>query len=150
MDSDTDKSGDGESGLDYLKHHLKDWHGSAMAETMNFRLIAVSEGSATFEAFPSPKYYNPQMRLHGGYAATLIDSATGCAVQTRLPARIGYGTIELKVNYVRRIDETTGRLLCTGNVIHAGRTMFTAEAKVTDESGKLYAHGSGTFLVYPK
>ena len=137
------------SGLDYLRQRIKDWHGSAMAETMNMRLIAVEDGSATFEGFPSPRYYNPQMRLHGGYAATLIDSATGCAVQTKLPAGVGYGTIELKVNYVRKIDAETGRLLCTGTVIHAGRTMFTADAKVVDENGKLYAHGSGTFLVYP-
>ena len=137
------------SGLDYLRQRIKDWHGSAMAETMNMRLIAVEEGSATFEGFPSPRYYNPQMRLHGGYAATLIDSATGCAVQTKLPAGAGYGTIELKVNYVRKIDAETGRLLCTGTVIHAGRTMFTADARVVDENGKLYAHGSGTFLVYP-
>lgn len=139
-----------QSGLDYLRERLKDWHGSAMAETMNMRLIAVDDGSATFEGIPSPKYYNPQMRLHGGYAATLIDSATGCAVQTKLPAGVGYGTIELKVNYVRKIDEHVGRLICTGTVIHAGRSMLTAEAKLTDEKGKLYAHGSGTFLVYPK
>ena len=139
-----------QSGLDYLRERLKDWHGSAMAETMNMRLIAVDDGSATFEAFPTPKYYNPQMRLHGGYAATLIDSATGCAVQTKLQAGVGYGTIELKVNYVRKIDAEVGRLLCTGTVIHAGRTMLTADAKLTDENGKLYAHGSGTFLVYPK
>lgn len=150
MDADAKTPGSGESGLDYLRGLLKDWHGSAMAETMDMRLISVDDGQAVFEGFPSPKYYNPQMRLHGGYAATLIDSATGCAVQTKLPARVGYGTIELKINYVRRIDASTGRLICTGNVIHAGRTMLTAEAKVTDESGKLYAHGSGTFLVYPK
>lgn len=149
MDSKNEQADAAETGLDYLKHHLKDWHGSAMARTMNMRLIAVSDGSATFEAFPGPQYYNPQMRLHGGYAATLIDSATGCAVQTKLPARIGYGTVELKINYVRKIDESTGRLICTGNVIHAGRTLLTAEAKVTDENGKLLAHGSGTFLVYP-
>lgn len=138
-----------QSGLEYLRGLLADWHGSAMANNMGFKLIAVSDGSATFEAYPSPKFYNPQMRMHGGYAATLIDSALGCAVQTRLPAEIGYGTIELKVNYVRKIDAATGRILCTGNVIHAGRTMFTADAKILDESGKLYAHGSGTFLVYP-
>lgn len=137
------------SGLDYLKRQLKEWHGSAMADTMGLRLIEVSDGSATFEAHPLPKFYNPQMRVHGGFAATLIDSATGCAVQTKLPAGTGYGTIELKVNYVRKIVAETGRLLCTGSVIHAGRTMFTAEARVVDESGKLYAHGSGTFLVYP-
>ena len=140
----------GQSGLDYLRELLKDWHGSAMAETMNFRLVAVDDGTATFEGIPSPKYYNPQMRLHGGYAAALIDSATGCAVQTKLPAGIGYGTIELKVNYVRKIDAASGRLLCTGTVIHSGRTMFTADARLTDASGRLCAHGSGTFLVYPK
>ncbi|WP_373502996.1 PaaI family thioesterase [Aestuariivirga sp.] len=138
-----------QSGLDYLRQRINDWHGSAMAETMNMRLIAVADGTATFEAFPSPKFYNPQQRVHGGYAATLIDSALGCAVQTRLPAGIGYGTIELKVNYVRKLDASVKRLLCTGTVIHGGRTMFTAEAKLFDENNKLYAHGSGTFLVYP-
>ena len=130
-------------------HNLAQWKASAMAETMEMRLIALGDGTATFEAAPSPKFCNPQMRVHGGYAATLIDSAMGCAVQTKLPANTGYGTIELKVNYVRKIDAATGRMLCTGNVLHAGRTMFTAEAKLTDEKGKLYAHGSGTFLVYP-
>mgnify|MGYP001297420981 CR=1 FL=1 len=149
MNADPHTAAPARSGLEYLRELIKDWHGSGMAETMNLRLVAVDEGSATFEAFPSPKYYNPQMRLHGGYAATLIDSALGCAVQTRLPMGIGYGTIELKVNYVRRIDAESGKLTCTGKVIHAGRTMFTAEAKVTDENGKLCAHGSGTFLVYP-
>ena len=138
-----------QSGLEYLRQRIDDWHGSPMAETMNMRLIAVADGTATFEGIPSPRFYNPQLRVHGGYAATLIDSALGCAVQTRLPAGIGYGTIELKVNYVRKIVAETGRLLCTGTVIHAGRTMFTAEAKIVDENGKLYAHGSGTFLVYP-
>jgi uncharacterized protein (TIGR00369 family) len=149
MDSDRSTAGEPQSGLDYLRQRIADWHGSPMAETMNMRLIAVSDGSATFEGFPTEKYYNPQMRLHGGYAATLIDSATGCAVQTKLAAGIGYGTIELKINYVRKIVAETGRLLCTGTVIHAGRTMLTADAKILDEHGKLYAHGSGTFLVYP-
>jgi uncharacterized protein (TIGR00369 family) len=138
-----------QSGLDYLKQRIGDWHGSAMAETMNMRLIDAGDGSATFEAFPSAKFYNPQMRLHGGYAATLIDSALGCAVQTKLPVNVGYGTIELKVNYVRKIDESNGRLVCVGKVIHAGRTMFTAEARIVDAKGKLCAHGSGTFLVFP-
>jgi uncharacterized protein (TIGR00369 family) len=148
MDAEHQQAG-AQSGLDYLRRRIDDWHGSAMAETMNMRLIAVDHGTATFEGIPSERFYNPQMRVHGGYAAALIDSALGCAVQTKLPAGVGYGTIELKVNYVRKIVAETGRLLCVGTVIHAGRTMFTAEAKVTDENGKLYAHGSGTFLVYP-
>ena len=138
-----------ESGLEYLKRMLKDWHASPMGEVMGMRLVAVADGSATFEATPSPKYYNPQMRMHGGYCATLIDSAMGVAVQTKLPANTGYGTIEMKVNYVRKLVAEVGTLTATGTVIHAGRTMFTAEARVTDAAGKLYAHGSGTFLVYP-
>ena len=69
---------------------------------------------------------------------------------TEWKAGVGYTTVELKVNYVGKIDASVKRLLCTGTVIHAGRTMLTADAKLTDESGKLYAHGSGTFLVYPK
>jgi len=146
-----DKSAAGKtlSGLEYLRQMIKDWHVSPMSNIMNMKLIEVADGSAVFEAFPGPKYYNPQQRVHGGYAATLIDSALGCAVQTKLAVGVGYGTIELKVNYVRRIDEDSGRLLCTGTVIHAGRTMFTAEAKVVDQNDKLCAHGSGTFLVYP-
>lgn len=137
------------SGLDHLRELIGRSHGSAMAQTMNMRLVAVDDGTAVFEAHPDERYYNPQHRVHGGYAATLIDSALGCAVQTRLPEGTGYGTIELKVNYVRRIDKESGRLVCTGTVIHSGRTLFTAEAKVMDAHGKLCAHGSGTFLVYP-
>ncbi|MCB1380544.1 MAG: PaaI family thioesterase [Alphaproteobacteria bacterium] len=139
----------GTSGLAYLQSLLKDWHGSPMADLMGIRLVAVEDGCATFEAVPTSKYYNPQMRMHGGYCATLIDSAMGCAVQTRLPKNIGYGTIEMKVNYVRKLVVESGTLRCIGTVIHSGRTMFTAEARVIDGDGKLYAHGSGTFLVYP-
>ena len=138
------------SGLEYLQGMLRDWRASAMAETMNMRLVAVADGSATFEAVPTPQYYNPQLRMHGGYCATLIDSAMGVAVQTKLPAATGYGTIEMKVNYVRKLTAEHGPLKCIGTVIHGGRTMFTAEARVIDRDGKLYAHGSGTFLVYPK
>ena len=138
------------SGLEYLRKLIGERQASPMATALDMRLIAADEGTATFEAFPSARFNNPQKRLHGGYAATLIDSAMGCAVQTKFAAGIGFGTVELHVNYVRRIDVATGRLLCVGTVLHWGRTMSTAEAKVTDEAGKLYAHGSGTFLVYPK
>jgi acyl-CoA thioesterase len=137
------------TGLDVLQKYIDEGAWSAMSEFMNMRVIAASDGTATIEAFPSEKFYNPQMRVHGGYAATLIDTALGCAVQTKVPAKVGFGTIELKVNYVRKLVAETGRITCVGNVIHAGRTMFTAEAKVAGADGKLYAHGSGTFLVYP-
>ncbi len=138
------------SGLEYLRRVMAGSLRSPMADATDMRLIAVADGSATFEAHPSEKFYNPQQRVHGGYTATLLDSAMGCAVQTKMPPGVAFGTIELKVNYVRKIDVATGRLICIGNVVHFGRTMSTAEAKVLDEAGKLYAHGSGTFLVYPK
>ena len=138
------------TGLEYLKRMMAGSFRSPMADATDMRLIAVAEGTATFEAHPSEKFYNPQARVHGGYTATLLDSAMGCAVQTKMPLGVAFGTIELKVNYVRKIDVSTGRLICTGTVLHFGRTLSTAEAKVLDEAGKLYAHGSGTFLVYPK
>ncbi len=138
-----------QSGLALLQEMIRIGNSSAMGALMNMKLTEVSDGVAVLEAFPSEKFYNPQMRVHGGYVATLIDSALGCAVQTKLGGSVGFGTIELKVNYVRKLVAETGRLVCTGTVLHAGRTMLTAEAKVAGPDGKLYAHGSGTFLVYP-
>jgi len=138
------------TGLEYLRRMIAGSLRSPMADTSNMQLIAVADGTATFEAHPTEKFYNPQARVHGGYTATLLDSAMGCAVQTKMPPGVAFGTIELKINYVRKIDVQTGRLICTGNVLHFGRAMSTAEGRVLDEAGKLYAHGSGTFLVYPK
>jgi acyl-CoA thioesterase len=137
-------------GLDFLKRMVTDWHGSAMADTLGLRLVEVSDGTATFEAHPTPNFYNPQMRVHGGYAATLLDSAMGCAVQTRMGPGVGFGTVDLSVKFVRKIVAESGRLLCVGKIVHGGRTMCTAEGHLRDEDGKLYAHGIGTFLVYPK
>jgi len=138
------------SGLDYLKQGIGKPSASPMSATMMMELTAAEDGAATFKARPDERFFNPQGRLHGGYAATLIDSALGCAVQTKLPARIGYGTIDLKVSYVGKIDLNSIPLTCTAHVLHAGRSMCTAEAKLTDRNGKLVAHGTGTFLVYPK
>ncbi len=121
-----------------------------MSNVIGLRLIDAADGMATIESFLSEKFYNPQERAHGGYAATLIDSALGSAVQTKLPAGVGYGTIEIKVSYVGKLVAETGRLRCVATVLHAGRTLFTAEAKLIDDAGRMYAHGSGTFLVYPK
>lgn len=133
----------------HLQRLRQNWEQSRMVKTMGMWLIDAADGSATLGALATEQYYNPQMRAHGGFAATLIDSAMGCAVFTKLPQEMGYGTIELKVNYVGKLDESSGPVTCIGTVIHAGRTMFTAEARLSGASGKLYAHGSGTFLVYP-
>jgi uncharacterized protein (TIGR00369 family) len=122
--------------------------GSPLNDLLDMRLASLGDGEATFEAFPSAQFYNPQQRAHGGYAATLLDSAMGCAIFSRLGKNSNFGTIELKINYVRGIFAETGRLTCTGKVIHFGRRIQTAEARIVDGSGKLYAHGSGTFMVY--
>jgi acyl-CoA thioesterase len=122
---------------------------SGLTKLLGIEIIEAKEGRAVTTATPTEAVYNHQGRVHGGFAATLIDTAMGIAVHTRVSQGTGYGTIELKVNYVRKIDAASGLLTCIGTVLHAGRTMLTAEAKVTDASGKICAHGSGTFLVYP-
>ena len=122
---------------------------AAMMKTMNQMLRSVGDGSAIVSSTPLPKFENTMSRMHGGYVAALIDTALGCAVATKLPANTGYGTVDLNVKFVRRIDMETGELFATANALHIGRTMLTAEAKVADANGTLYAHGSGTFLVYP-
>ena len=122
--------------------------GSPMNDLLETHLLSLGDGEATFEAVPSRKFYNPQQRCHGGYAATLLDSAMGCAIFSRLGKQANFGTIELNIHYVRGIFADTGRLTCVGKVIHFGRRIQTAEARITDEAGKLYAHGTGTFMVY--
>jgi uncharacterized protein (TIGR00369 family) len=136
------------SGVEYLRSLIGDWKRSPMGFLLGQRLIEVDEGTVLFEAFPKREHYNPGGIVHGGYAATLIDSALGCAVQTKLPAGTRYGTVELKVNYVRPLTEETGRVLCRGTCLHAGRKMQIAEARLEDGAGKLYALGSGTFMTF--
>jgi acyl-CoA thioesterase len=138
------------TGLELMNKLLRDGDQSPMAQTMGFKTIFVADGEVKVSVMPLPKFYNPMMRIHGGFTATLIDNCMGSAVLTKLPAATGVGTVVLNVNYVRKIELETGELIATGTVLHAGRTMLTAEAKVTDAAGKLYAHGTGTFLVYPK
>ena len=138
------------SGLELMNKLLHEGDQSPMAQTMGLKVFSVADGEVKITAMPLAKFYNPMMRIHGGFTATLIDNCMGSAVLTKLPAATGVGTVVLNVNYIRKIDIETGELIATGTVLHAGRTMLTAEAKVTDLAGKLYAHGTGTFLVYPK
>jgi uncharacterized protein (TIGR00369 family) len=123
---------------------------SGMLDLLGMKIVKAEGGRATIRATPSEQVYNHQGRVHGGYAATLIDTAMGVAIYTEVAEGVGFGTVDLKVTYVRKIDASTGELTCVGEILHAGRTMLTAEAKVIADDGKLYAHGSGTFLVYGK
>jgi uncharacterized protein (TIGR00369 family) len=118
-----------------------------IAATMGFTLVEVEHGFAAFEGEPSARVLNPMGAVHGGWALTLIDSCTGCAGHTTLPAGVGYGTVETKVNFVRPIAATTGKLRAEGRVLALGRTLITAEGKLTDANGKLYAHGTSTCMI---
>ena len=119
-----------------------------MARLMGMDLVEAEEGRALFAAVPTDDFYNPIGSVHGGFAATLLDSAMGCAVQTMLPQDVGYTTLELSLNLVRGITVATGRVLCEGRTIHVGRRTATAEARLTAEAtGKLLAHGTTTCLV---
>lgn len=138
------------TGLEFLRELIARGDASPMGRTMNLRVMEADDGRAVVEGIPDARFHNTMRRMHGGFAATLIDTGLGCAVMTKLGKGVGYGTIELKVNYVRKIDVETGPVFCSATVLHAGRTMLTAECKVADRAGLLYAHGSGTFLVYPK
>ena len=119
-----------------------------IAATMGFTLVEVEEGFAAFEGEPSSRVLNPMGVVHGGWALTLIDSCCGCAGHTTLPAGVGYGTVETKVNFVRPIAANTSTLRAEGRVLALGRTLITAEGKLFDKkNGKLYAHGTSTCMI---
>lgn len=123
--------------------------GPPIAETLGFTLVEVSEGRALFQSVPAFKHYNPIGVVHGGYAATLLDSAVGCAVHTTLAKGEGYTTLELKLNLVRAITQNTGLLSAEGKLIHRGRTVATADGYLRDAKGRLYAHATTTCMIFP-
>ena len=119
-----------------------------IALLLGFGPEIVEEGRVTFGALPGEQHYNPIGVVHGGLAATLLDSAMGCAVQTTLAQGQAYTTLELKVNFVRAITRDTGRVLAEASVIHRGGRVATAEGRViAEDSGKLLAHATTTCLV---
>lgn len=120
-----------------------------IAQLMGFDLDGdLEEGRVVFSGIPDEFHYNPVGLVHGGFALTLLDSAIGCAIHTTLPARAFYSTLETKVNFVRPMSKTTGRVICEGTVIHRGRQTATGEGRIIgEEDGKLYAHGTATCLL---
>jgi uncharacterized protein (TIGR00369 family) len=118
-----------------------------IAQTLGFRLVEADRGHAVFECEPAEYHYNPIGIVHAGLAMTLMDSAMGCAFVTNLDEPMGWTTLEVKSNFTRAITVETGLVRCTGTVVHPGRTVATAEARVEDAAGKLYAHGTSTILV---
>ncbi|MET2827657.1 PaaI family thioesterase [Mesorhizobium shangrilense] len=116
---------------------------------LNFAITEVSQGRAVFRGMPNERHLNPLGGVHGGWAATLLDSALGCSVQTLLEKGEAYATAEFKVNLTRPITPGTGEVVCEGKVIHKGRTLAVSEATLKDASGKLLAFGTETCSIFP-
>ena len=116
--------------------------------TMNFSLVEVEPGRVVFAGEADGRYLNPVGTIHGGWVATLLDSCMTCAVHSTLPAGQACTTVELKINFVRPLSEATGTVRAEGKVIHAGKTISTAEGKLTDAKGTLLAHGTTTAMSF--
>ena len=138
-----------EPGLDVLRRVVAgELPAPPMAKLMGLTLVAVDNGVATFSAVPAEFHYNPAGVVHGGFAATLLDSAMGCAVFTTLQPGDTYTTVELKVNLIKTMTANTGLVRGTGRVLHRGSRTAVAEGRVEDASGVLLAHATTTCLVY--
>lgn len=119
-----------------------------IAELMGIVPISIEPGLAVFQGTPTLAHYNPSGVVHGGYGATLLDTAVGCAIHSMLPAGKGYTTLELKVNYIRAMNDQTGPVRAEGKVVSLGGQVGIAEGRITDVNGKLYAFATTTCLVF--
>jgi uncharacterized protein (TIGR00369 family) len=118
-----------------------------IAELLGFRLVEVDSGHAVFEIQPGEQHYNPIGVVHGGIAMTLLDSAMGCAIHSHMPAGAAYTTLEAKTHLVRAVTADTGVLRAIGKAVHLGSRVATAEGRLVDARGKLYAHATATCLI---
>jgi len=135
------------SGIDQLRAMVAQNSQPPIGRTLDFALVEVEEGRAVFEGNPDIRVYNPIGSVHGGYAATLLDSACGIAVHSKLAPGQSYTTLELKVSYLRGMTTETGMVRAEGTVISIGRRVAFAEARLTDASGRLLATATSTLLV---
>lgn len=137
-------------GLAQLQALMKAGAQPPIGRTLAFALVEIAPGFAVFEGEPDQSVYNPIGSVHGGYAATLLDSACGCAVHSRLGADQGYTTLELKVAYHRALTDRSGRVRAEGRLLSFGRRAAFAEAKLTDGEGRLCASATSTLLVFDR
>lgn len=139
----------GKTGLEFMQAMMNgDLPYAAIARTLDFLIVEATAGRAVFQGTPLAQHLNPLGTVHGGWIATLLDSALGCAVHTMMPAGRGYTTAELSVNYVKAVTPRVQRVRAEGKVIHCGRQLATAEARLVGPDGTLYAHATTTCLVF--
>jgi len=138
----------GMTGIEYLQAIARgEFPPPPIAVLLGFGLVEVAEGRAAFAVEPGEHHYNPIGLVHGGLLATILDSALGCAVHSTLPAGTAYTTLELHVNLVRPVTRETGRLVCEAEILHRGGRVATAQGRVRDQEGRMYAHGTTTCLL---
>src|SRR5260370_14565265 len=138
------------SGLEYMRKMMTgELPPSGMVQLLGLKVVEVSEGRAVFTMQPDERHYNGLGIVRGGLAATLLDSALGCAINTMMPAGKILTTLEMKINYVRPIRREIGEVRCEASVIYVGGRVATAEGRILDASGRLYAHGTATDMLVP-
>ena len=139
----------GLSGLDFLTGILEGRiPNPPVAQLLGFVFTEIEAGRVVLALEPGEHHYNPLSTVHGGVAATLLDSVMACAIHSTLPAGRGYTTLEIKINYIRAITAATGRLRAEGKTIHVGRQVGTAEGRLIDAEGRLYVHGTTTCIIF--
>jgi uncharacterized protein (TIGR00369 family) len=134
-------------GVEQLRALMRAGQMPGIGKSLGFTLVEVAEGVVVFAGEPGPHAYNPIGTVHGGYAATLLDSACGCAVHSMLRPGQKYTTLELKVAYHKAMTDKTGLVRAEGKVLSIGRRAAFAEARLTDAAGRLYASATSTLLV---
>lgn len=138
---------DASADFEGLRQDLRRRAAGGITSTLGIDLVEIGDGRAVFAGTPGREVYNPIGMVHGGYAATLLDSACGCAVHSRLGPGEGYSTLELKVAYHKAITDGTGEVRAEGRVVSLGRRAAFAEATLTDSAGRLLASATSTLLV---
>ncbi len=138
------------SGLETLQKILSgEFPAAPIARTLNFVMSSAEEGRVEFRGVPTAEHLNPMGAVHGGWTATILDSALGCVVMSMLKPGEGYTTAEFKVNIVRPLTAGMGEVVCEARILHRGRTLATAEGYLRDSNGKLLAHGTETCAIFP-
>ncbi len=137
------------SGFDFLNGILNgELPPAPIAETLGFHPLSLEEGKAVFEFEPREFHYNPIGSVHGGVITTVLDTVMGCSLQSALPQGVAYTTLELKVNFLKAVTISDGKMKSTGKIIHLGKTTALVEADLKDEAGKVYAHGVSTCMIF--
>jgi len=135
-------------GLEFLRRIVRgELPQAPISATLNFRLASAEPGVVVFRGTPLRAFYNPMEAVHGGFSATLLDSALACAIVSTLEPGYASTTLEIKINFVRPITDETGEVAAEGRIIHPGKRIATSEAKLTDSGGKLLAHGTTTCMI---